>query len=181
MKRTLFVLAVMFFAATLSAKDKKAKQEIPDEILNARYVAVIAFNESNQLAKQADDVRAIGDVEQALRKWGRYAITMNVRDADFVIAVRKGRMVEARVGVPSVNRPGISTETEIAPPGDMFAVYRKAFDGVNQRQTPPDPRDASAVWRIMQDGILDPPVVSAVQKFRKAVEDSDKARVAAKP
>jgi hypothetical protein len=177
-KRSLFVLAAVLFAATLFAKDKKPKQEIPDEILNARYVAVIVFNESNQLVKQADDLRAIGDVEQALRKWGRYAITLNVRDADFVIAIRKGRMAEARIGVPSVNRPGISTETEIAPPGDMFAVYRKAFDGVNQRQTPPDPRDAPPVWRIMQDGILDPPVVSAVLKFKKAVEDSEKVRAA---
>jgi hypothetical protein len=160
----------VLFASTLFAKDKRPKQEIPDEILNAKYVAVIVFNESNQLVKQAEDLRAIGDVEQAIRKWGRYTVTMNPSDADFVIAVRKSRMVEGRIGVPSVNRPGLSVESEVAPPGDMFAVYRKQISG--------DPRDSAPVWRLMQTGILEPPVVSAVQKFKKAVEESEKIRAA---
>jgi hypothetical protein len=170
-KRILIALALLLFAATLYAKDKKPKQEIPDEILTARYVAVIVFNESGQLMSQAEDLRSVGDVEAALRKWGRYAVTMNPRDADFVIAIRVDRMVGARIGT-STRNPGLSTETEVAPPGDMFAVYRRQVSG--------DPRDSAPVWRLLERGILQPPVVSAVQKFKKVVEESDQIRQSGK-
>src|SRR5215469_16489206 len=64
----------------------------------------------------AEDRQAIADVSNAIQKWGKYKLSMRRSDADFVIAVRVGRVVStyqgAHVGIhgsPSGGRPTSET------------------------------------------------------------------------
>lgn len=164
MKR-LFVAALALTITVSATAQKKPKQTIPDEVLKARYVAVVVYNDRGFARNEPDDLRAQSLVEQALRKWGRYTVTMNVADADFVIAVRTDRMGSARIGTVATSRPPVTLDTEITMPGDMFAVYRTAAAG--------DFRDAPPIWRKVEKGILAGPSVTAVDAFRRAVEESD--------
>jgi hypothetical protein len=46
-----------------------------------------------------EDRRAVFNVEDAVRSWGRYRLTLNRSDAELVFVVRKGRLLAANVGI----------------------------------------------------------------------------------
>jgi hypothetical protein len=46
-----------------------------------------------------EDRTAVNIVEDALQKWGRYTLVYKPEDAEFIVNVRAGRLVEGRAGV----------------------------------------------------------------------------------
>jgi hypothetical protein len=187
------LIAVCLLATMGFAKDKK-KAILPTYVLRAQTVAVIidpnaGFTiddpRANQVAKQ--------DVESALLSWGRYNPILQTNDADLIVVVRKGngRMVNDTIHDPRQNnRPGsvipadngasinaqegpraqsspeVTPQMEIGQTDDSFVVY----EGHGDR-----PLDRAPVWRyVAKDGLLTP-AVPAVDAFRKAVADADKA------
>jgi hypothetical protein len=89
-KRSAVILAVPLLAVLCSAKDKK-KDTFPDVVLRARYVAVVLDpNSGTSLTNPAEDQIAQSDVEAALRKWGRFKLTLDTANADLILVVHKG-------------------------------------------------------------------------------------------
>jgi hypothetical protein len=148
---------------------------------------------------------AQANVEKAFMKWGRYQIVHDASQADVLVGVRKGtgKMGNPTVsGGPIDSSPATvettdsdihasvqqghlpdltqqptltGTETpsarphagvEVGPRDDTFNVFQ------GRREYP---LDSPTVWRCtLKDG-LNAPDVTAVEQFRKAVEESDKA------
>jgi hypothetical protein len=188
------LIAVCLLATLGFAKDKK-KNTLPTYVLRAQTVAVIidptaGFTvddpRANQVARQ--------DVENALLSWGRYNPILQTNDADLIVVVRKGngRMVNDTIHDPRQNnRPGSvltadngvslngqhgtsspqpspepTPQMDIGQSEDSFLVYEGGGDR---------PLDRAPVWRYTaKDGLLSP-AVPAVDAFRKAVADAEKA------
>jgi hypothetical protein len=188
------LIAVCLLTTLGFAKDKK-KNTLPTYVLRAQTVAVIidptaGFTvddpRANQVARQ--------DVENALLSWGRYNPILQTNDADLIVVVRKGngRMVNDTIHDPRQNnRPGSvltadngvslngqhgtsspqpspepTPQMDIGQSEDSFLVYEGGGDR---------PLDRAPVWRYTaKDGLLSP-AVPAVDAFRKAVADAEKA------
>lgn len=149
--------------------------------------------------------KAQEEVEKAFMKWGRFRLALNADQADLVVGVRKGTgkianptisggpvdsrpgTIETtdnqiRIGVqqghpPNVSDPGpatgssgpndrVHTGMQAGAADDTFQVYQ---GGVQY------PLDNAPVWKLIAKDGLKPPTVAAVENFRKAVEESEKA------
>lgn len=192
----LLALAVVPLAA---AKSKK-KQVLPDYVLRAETVLVVIHPDAGEpLTSPMANRTAQENVEKALTQWGRFRLVMDGQTADLVIAVRMGHAGGPTISnSPSDNRPvivqpgdgsirvggqqgrppdltnpglggpadrGPRIGNEIGTSEDTFEVFR---GGVEY------PLDASPVWRYMGKGALKAPQVSAVEQFRKALNESEK-------
>lgn len=155
------------------------------ELLHARYVA-LGFETANGFLGQweteafvsakilPEDRQALSRVAEAIRKWNRYAVTIDPRQAEMLIAVRSGRLASANGGVrignipigvggPTTGRSGTTIGpvfgAEGGPPNDYLAVYQ-ADDG----------REGPGLWRkTEEDGLVgkDPPLF---ESFKSDVE-----------
>ena len=189
------LIAVCLLATMGFAKDKK-KATLPTYVLRAQTVAVIidptaGFTiddpRANEVARQ--------DVESALLSWGRYNPILQTNDADLIVVVRKGngRMVNDTIHDPRQNNrqgsvipadngasisgqhgtpgppqpsPEPTPQMDIGQTEDSFVVYEGGGDR---------PLDRAPAWRyIAKDGLM-PHSVPAVDAFRKAVADAEKA------
>lgn len=65
---------------------------------------------------------------------------------------------------------------EIGGADDSFAVYRGSASGDN-----PQPLDSAPAWHVLAKDALKPHSVPAVERFRRAVAEADKAAAQAKP
>jgi hypothetical protein len=188
-------------AAMVSAK-KKEKIALPDFVLKAETVVVLILPDTGEpMNDPFANRKAQEDVEKALMKWGRYRLAQEASTADLVIAVKKG---SGKIANPTINggpvdtRPGTieTTDNQIrigaqqgrppngpesadptspdgrASPGmemgssdDMFEVFRA--DIYTGHDAP--------VWQYVAKDGLKPPAVTAVEQFRKAVEEAEKA------
>jgi hypothetical protein len=111
----MFVLLLLLPAFTLAQKKPK-KPSVPAVFAQARY-AYVQATDGNEFDPRLfpEDREAIANVENALRGWGRYSLTVRREDADIVFVVRKGRLASAQETV-NVNRvPGASTEPNPSP------------------------------------------------------------------
>jgi hypothetical protein len=93
------------------AKDKK-KDTLPAVFSNARFVYV--QSEDGDIMKPGlfpEDRDAIANVQDALKDWNRYSLTINRNDADLVIIVRKGRLAAAQLhgGIAAGTPTGIGS------------------------------------------------------------------------
>jgi hypothetical protein len=197
----LFALSLLL-APFLSAKDKP-KKLLPSYVLHARTVAVIVDPEAGISIDdpQANQV-AQRDVETALMNWGRFEPVLTIQSADLVIVLHRGhgRLVDQTISDPRQNnRPGMiatsdnavtiggqhgpqnppeadnpgsaaqnspHTQTEIGGADDSFTVFQ---GGVK------DPLDGNPAWRYTAKDGLRPHSVPAVDEFRKALAEADKA------
>jgi hypothetical protein len=190
-----FLCLILLTTPTL-AKDKN-KSSFPALILNAQTVAVI-INPGSEvpLTNPGENRSAQSDVEQALAKWGRLRVVMDPSTADLVISVRRGRGVSptiaggdpnqrpiilqpgeggGRIGIQTGKPPRTGTgypEDTTPQPGveagsaeDVFEVYRG--QDANTLDGPP-------LWRYIGKNALRPPTVSAVEQFRRAIEEAEK-------
>jgi len=191
--------ACLLLTTTASPKDKKPI--LPVYVLTARTITVII---DPQAGETIEDPRANQiaqkDVEAALLNWGRYEVRMAAgQGADLIVVVRKGhnRIAEptitnprqnyplgsvtpidggvgvgAQQGRPSPNSPisnpnqTPSPQLEAGATQDIFAVYRGDVD---------KPLDSAPAWRYIGSDALQSPAVPAVDRFRKAVADAEKA------
>jgi hypothetical protein len=93
---SLFFLAVIFaatmLATTLAAAASKAKTPtvppFPGTLVNARYVYVTSYD-GDQFDPDLlpDDRAAIGAVQDAMQKWGKFTVVYEPRQADIVLMV----------------------------------------------------------------------------------------------
>lgn len=191
------LMAVCLLASPGLAKDKKST--LPTYVLRAQTVAVLIDPNAGFSIEDPEANRtAQKDVETALLNWGRYNPILQTHDADLIIVVRRGngRMVDNTIGDPRQNnRPGSITpidggvagaaqhgpqpdesgvgpgggaypQTEVGMEDDSFLVYEGGGD---------HPLDRAPVWRYVRKDALLPHSVPAVDAFRKAVADADKA------
>jgi hypothetical protein len=94
-KCTAILLALA--APVALAKDKN-KNKVPAVFNTARFVYVQA--EDGDIMNPGlfpEDRDAISNVQDGVRDWKRYALTINRRDADLVFIVRKGRLAAAQI------------------------------------------------------------------------------------
>jgi len=184
------------------AKDKK-KAILPDYVLQAHTVAVVVDPDAPVSAAHPNDNKQAADsVEKAIMTWGRYQPVIDVRSADLVILIRKGRAPgpviggvgsgndrpviiqqptdsQTRVGGQWGTPPPLSQQQqqqqqtgprpgmEVGSPEDVFEVYR------GQTKYP---LDGTPVWHYVGKDALNAPDVMAVEEFRKAVTQSEKAK-----
>ena len=201
MKALVSAALLLVLAVPLAhAKDKK-KSGLPAVFANAHYVYV--QSEDGDIMKPGlfpEDREAIANVQDAVKEWKRYVITLNRSDADLVFIVRKGRMAAAQpyVGVGVGNGPNgpvgsypnrnpagpnnpnpdqtntgteIGARTEMGPSDDLLRVYTRTPDG----------RLNGPFWsREMKDG-LEAPNVPLVRFLRDAVEKAYPPQAANQP
>ncbi len=105
LKMILGTLAALFLVTTAFAQPAS----FPGILKNARYVYVTSYDGSQwNMNVSPDDRAAIGEVQEALRSWGHYAVAQEPRDADMVIVVqRRGSEDELAVFAPKLGRDSI--------------------------------------------------------------------------
>jgi hypothetical protein len=197
------VFLVLFLLAPLViAKDKK-KPTLPDYVLKAQTVFVVIHPDAGEpLTDPTANRTAQEDVEKAIMKWGRFNIVPGSQTADLVISVRKGHAAgptirnspaddrpviiqptgegNTRVGAqrgrpPDLTGPGFGgpadrgpqISNQVGPSEDAFEVY---MGGVEY------PLDAPPLWRYMAKDALKAPRVDAVERFKKAIDESEQQR-----
>lgn len=170
------VFSLSFLVLNL-ADAKPKKPDVPAVFKNARYVYVQAIDGDVFNPRLVpEDRQAIYDVEQSLRKWKRYALTLNRKDAELVFVVRKGRLASLGVhgGVSAGSRvppgqsgpfpgEGLTSEVgagaEVGPPDDLLRVQ---LQDKGQLTT--------IVWYRSMDRGLDAPDVQLMKELKAAVE-----------
>lgn len=190
-------LAVVIAAPLGFAKDKK-KNDVPEMLATARYVYVQA--EDGDIMNPRlfpEDRQAIADVQDELKDWNRYTVTINRDEAELMVVVRKGRLAAAQlhggVGIGTgteaggpypgsrnpagPNNPGMDRGTsaeigargEAGPSDDLLRVYLVGTDG----------HRGALLWsREMRDG-LDAPQALLVRQLRQAVDKAYPPQTAA--
>jgi hypothetical protein len=199
----LFVIVLLTLPVT--AKNKK-RATVPDLILRAETVYVVIPPDAGEpLTDPTANQNAEDAVEKAIMKWGRFRLVPGSQTADLIIAVRKGHAAGTtirnspaddrpiiiqpngdsgtRVGghqgrPPDLTDPGLGglggpadrgpqVSNQIGPSEDAFEVYRGGVD---------HPLDAAPLWRYIAKDALKPPLVDAVEQFRKAINESEQQR-----
>lgn len=164
---------------TAHAKSKKA-DKVPAVFKNAQYVYVQAVDgQEFDPQLNPEDRRAIADVQDALREWNRYTLTMKRKEADFVIVVHRSRLAGADAGIHAGNNPGqvglsvpgqphgqprpgvgVSTGGEAGTPDDLFEVCQLNSEG----------KLNAPIWMHTRAGGLDSPDLPLFTQFRDAVD-----------
>ena len=109
-------------------------------------------------------------MQNAIKKWGRYALAYQPKDADLILLVRKGHIVESqpqlRIGAGSTVSPsiGAAVPTDVGSARDMLVLYDAKDGGI----------DSTPLWRdLMKDG-LSPPQMRLIGELRSAVDKAAK-------
>lgn len=199
MKWTALIVLGMFLASAAGAEEKSLPAPIAHDLLEARWVAVVIYPQSQvPVANPSENQRAVQEVQAAMLKWGRYKVTPDPTQADLIIAVRKGR-----VGGPTINGRKDPVPV-IVDPSDT-GVYV----GIHHGQTPPlsrtdtsldgaqrtslgaqvgpaedlfevyrgrtqYPLDDPPIWRYLGKDGLKAPKMEAMARFRRVVEEAAK-------
>lgn len=205
LRKTLAIVCLAIAAMGIASAKKKEKVYLPGYVLKAQTVLVVILPDAGKtiddpLANQ----KAQGDVENAFLKWGRFRLVQDASQADLVIGIRKGtgkisnptinggpvdspvaidtkdnqiRVIghqgrpgdEAQPGTPTgTNGPNDRAHTgmEVGAQDDTFEVFK---GGVEY------PVYGAAVWKYIAKDGLKLPGVAAVDQFRIAIEESEKA------
>jgi hypothetical protein len=209
-KRIAASVVVGLLMATCAVAKNKTEKALPNYILHARTVAIVVDpNAGISVEDPRANQVAQKDVETALLNWGRFFPVMSAQEADLIIVIRKGhrRVVDdtisdprqnSRVGVinPTDSGVGMGAQHGRQPPApasgipeneaqgpahpqmeigsveDSFLVYQGRVD---------HPLDSSLGWRYTAKDGLRPHTVPAVDEFRKALAEADKAAAAKHP
>jgi hypothetical protein len=169
MRRRIPIFILLFLASGLAAA--QGFDPLPKLVVHAQYI-LVTTNTGDDLTNpnmMADDRQAVVDVQNAIKKWGRYALAYNAKDADLILVVRKGRIVESqpglRVGAGSTTKPsiGANVPTDMGDPREMLALF-DASQGLH----------STPLWREFAGGGLNPPQMSLVGDLRAAVDKTAK-------
>ena len=82
-----FLVLLLLVPLTI-AKDKS---QLPKLVVVAKYVMVTTYlgDQPSNPRIMTDDRQAMGDVQDAIKDWGRYIVVYRPKDADLIILVRK--------------------------------------------------------------------------------------------
>ncbi len=172
-------LAIIVLLLDLSGFAQKKEPELPKIFTTAQYVCVETIygpvdTTTNDPRVSPEDRKAVARVEDAVRIWGRYKLTIKRSDADVVLVVRTGRIAAAHGGVrvtrnpipPPGEPPQKGTEVgpvagaETGPLYDLLFVYPKSQDGSL----------GGPAWKRTLDHGLDMPDLPLFKKFKEEVE-----------
>jgi hypothetical protein len=192
-------------AMGIASAKKKEKVYLPAYVLRAQTVQVVILPDAGKtLDDPLANQKAQGDVENAFLKWGRFRLVQDASQADLVIGIRKGtgkisnptisggpvdspvaidskdnqiRVIGQQGRPPDGTQPGTPTGTngpndrahtgmEVGAQDDTFEVFQ---GGVQY------PVDGAPVWKYIAKDGLKLPGVAAVDQFRIAIEESEKA------
>jgi len=179
--RTILTVALVLAAALPFAQGKdKKKKTMPAVFATARYVYVQAEDGDAFKPGLLDaDRQAIVDLQNALRDWHRYSLTMNSSEADLIFIVRKGRIASGQIGATVGTGSGPGTAGQSSPfPGQRQAAGGIGLGGevgppddyLEVRMRNPESEISAPIWeRSQQDG-LDAPKVPLLRMLRDAVE-----------
>jgi hypothetical protein len=102
----MMVVFLLLLPVLVQAQKKPKKPIVPAVFEHARYAYVQAMDgDEFDPRLLPEDREAIANVENAVRDWGRYKLTVRREDADIVFVVRKGRLATLKGGV-DLNRGG---------------------------------------------------------------------------
>lgn len=201
----LLAATLLFASTPALAKEKEKPTLPEIVLKAQTVLVLIQPNAAEPLNDPLANRKAQEEVEKALMKWGRFRLALDVSTADLVITVKKGTGKAANPtigGGPVDTRPGTieTTDNQIriagggskgrppdandypmgsspndgpAHPGmevgggdDFFGVYL----GGGQY-----PLDRAAIWTYTAKNALRPPDMIAIDQFRKAIEEAEKA------
>jgi len=195
----LFMALAMVSAISVIA-DKKNKKVLPEVVLRAQTVCVVIQASAREPMADPDaNVKAQKEVENAILKWGRYQLALDVETADLVIAVQKGT---GKAAAPTIGGGPVDTRP-VTVDGTDSSIRIGGHQGTPPPTTQdpgPDPRrpsegvqvgGADDVMKVYQGGVAYPldyppiwnyagkdalkaPDVKAVEEFRKAVAEAEK-------
>ena len=190
MTRRLCSLLALIFLLTGSALTKQKKPRIPDYVLHAETVIVAIEPDTGEpLDNPNANRQARENVVRALTQWGRFRIVPDGQQSDLVVGVRLGNdkllgpMIKTddniRIGQRS-QAPPLGGEprpdpdscssritNEVGPTADSLSVYRGGkANGFS----------SSALWRYSAKDCLRAPEIKAVEEFRKAIAEAEKAK-----
>ena len=169
MRRRLCLLLLPILSAVSAVA--QGYDPLPKLVVHARYVFVTtnAGGDLTNPSVMPDDRQAVVDVQNAIKKWGRYAVVYDAKDADLVLLLRKGHTTESqpgiRIGAGSTIKPtvGANVPTDMGDSRDLLALYDGA-QGV----------DGAPLWRELATGGLDPPQMALIGDLRAAVDKAAK-------
>jgi hypothetical protein len=198
MSRISILFPLLLLIPSATAKNKKPP--LPAEVLKAQTVLVVIKPDAGEpLTDVTANRTALEAVEKSLMKWGRFRLALDGETADLVFAVRTGNgrvlnptitngpmdnrpvIVEpngndTRIGAQQGRPPDMSQPTgapdsprlgtEIGSSEDTLEVYRGSID---------HPLDNPAIWQYTARDALRSPGVPAVEQFRKALDETEKA------
>lgn len=203
--RTYWVVPVVLLAVVPVLANKKDKKVLPEYVLRAQTVSVvIQANAREPMSDPNANLKAQKEVEKAIMKWGRFRLTPDVQTADLVIAVQKGtgKAAEGTVGGgPVDNVPVIGERTDSGTDTSIRVGARQGTPPATTGYPDPDtrrpnegaqmggaddvmkvyqggveyPLDNAAIWNYSGKDALKAPDVKAVEEFRKAVAEAEKA------
>jgi len=190
-------VALLLVALPSVAVAKTKKSDVSAVFRNATYVYVESMDgDLYRPGLYPADRQAIADVQDALRDWKRYTLTMRRDQAELVFVVRKGRAASGRIGgpipmgqpLPPTQMPGhgpgqtgsgpagsgaggIETGAEAGPDDDMLRVYTLSTEG----------KLGAMVWnRTLTDG-LDEPQLVLFEQLKAAVDKAYPSTTASQP
>jgi hypothetical protein len=166
-----FGLAIIVLLLDLTGFAQKKVPELPKVFTTAQYVSVETIygpvdTTTNDPRVSPEDRQAVANVENAVRLWGRYELTLKRSAADVVFVVRTGRIAAAHGGVRVARNSQKGTEAspvagaETGPPYDLLSVYPKSQDGSL----------GGPAWKRTLNHGLDMPDLPLFKKFKEEVE-----------
>ncbi len=172
--KTITLLLLLLPALAVSHAKPKKPYKLPALFNQARFVYVEALDgQEFDPRLNPDDVKAIGDLSDALYDWNRYVVVTRRDHADLIFVVRKGRLATTRVGVQAgagpqgvpntrPNGPGYGTSVgeEVGPRDDLLEVYAP---------NPNEPRGTLLWEHTLHDG-LNPPELALFKQLKDEVE-----------
>ncbi len=172
------LVAILIPALGVAQKSKK-HNDVPAPFETAHSVYVEAADgDYSKPGLNGTDRRAIEDVQDALKAWGRYTLAVHPDQADLIFVVRKSRSgsPDAQSGLSGPPRPNGVAGPARNPgkPGDSDTLGASAQMGAEGDRllvyTMTDGKRKGPVWtRELQQG-LDGPSVLLMQQLKGAVE-----------
>ena len=173
---------VLLLAIAGPATAKSKKPSVPEAFETAHTVFVEARDERDitDISLDPDDREAILDVQDGIQDWGRYTLSRSRRDADLILVVFKGRVVQEHPnsGVPGslrlpVGHPPIQDPSDASQSG----TNTSSPDGLTQEKDQlwvytiqSDGKLKGPIWRMDQERGLNGPSVLLLQRLKDEVE-----------
>jgi hypothetical protein len=187
MRSAWLAIGVLIISVAFAQTPSTKPEQVPKAILISRYVLVEAWDgDIFNPRLLPEDRKAIVDVQNALRAWSRYTMTVKRREAELLFVVRKGRSVSVNgnVGGNVGSGPGesgphdergstqpkaeggikVGVGAEVGSPDDLFYVYL-----VNQ-----DGSLLGPIWMHHQKDGLDSPGIPLFKQFKESIEAASK-------
>jgi hypothetical protein len=195
MRRALLLLIIFSVALNSFGQKKKkdAKRELPDHVLAAQFIYVTGWHgDDHDWRTPPEERSAIVRVQKAIQTWGRYRLVYYPDQADLMMVVKPGHFGAVQGGVhvglggpeyptPRVgggaggtadaNPTGMGVGGEGGSPDDYLMIaLRPSYQ----------PVESSYIWKASAKNGLEGEKIRLLEDFKRAVDESEKARAAAK-